>query len=522
MGDYHHGVRMRALVGIIVAAAVPVTAMAADNPPSRASLADLVRQQAAQLAKQSQQIQALQQRLSKVEAEEQAQHSKPVLAKRAATRPSASQLAANTSGTSSGPAATAQTDRNTQAISELQDKTALLQASASQHSSVDLSDGGPKFVSADGKRSFQIGGRLQFDASTTSGSRYSDKSDGRDISGTEARRLRLDFKGKIADHLHYRLQYDLAGNDASVRAAYIEPDFELAGHEVKLYFGNKYDDRTLSGATSSNNTWFMDRNFVNNAVEPDRGPYGLGVKGKIYGHNWHYSLAVTSGAIGRSNDTSDNVTYMSRVHWNPWRRGPNMVHLGAWGFYEDFDRSDSAVYKRIRTAGNFNDNVRIRSRLLRDPASSQAYGFELATSLGAFAAAAEYGHRHVDQRDSAGGENMAYDAYSVEAGYFLTGEHHGYSHKNGVWKFPHVKNPVTGGGYGAFEIATRYQALSFNDRPNYPGGNGHSTTIGVNWYPADWGRIMLNDILWYTNNRSGDYKGPDHGNTVEARLQVMF
>lgn len=522
MPDTTPRVATRVLVGLIATAAVPTVALADTPAPSRTSLAELVRQQAAQLAEQSRQIEALKKRLDRVEAEEGHQQATAVAHARPEAQPASKLRHNQLASTNSAARQAGRSAENARAIEALQDKTALLEASASHHAAIDLSDGGPKFISADGSRTFQIGGRLQFDASSTQGSRYDDKSDGRNISGTEARRLRVDFKGKLANHLRYRLQYDLAGNDASVRDAYISPDFELAGHEVKLYFGNKYDDRTLSGATSSNKTWFMERNFVNDAVEPDRGPYGLGAKAKVYGSSWHASLAITNGEIGRDNDTSDNTTYMSRVHWNPWTRGPNMVHLGTWGFYEDFDRSDDTVFKPTRAASHFNDNLRIRSRLLDDPSSSQAYGFELATSLGAFAAAGEYGRRHINQRHSAGGDDMAYDAYSVQAGYFLTGEHHGYSDKSGVWTFPTVAHPVTGGGIGAFELSARYEALDYNDRPTYPGGNGHNTTIGLNWYPADWGRIMLNDIIWYTHNRSGDFKGPDHGNTVAARLQVMF
>jgi len=33
---------------------------------------------------------------------------------------------------------------------------------------------------------------------------------------------------------------------------------------------------------------------------------------------------------------------------------------------------------------------------------------------------------------------------------------------------------------------------------------------------------MLNYTLWDTNNRSGDFQGPDDGNTLSARAQVIF
>ncbi|GAB3679735.1 OprO/OprP family phosphate-selective porin [Salinisphaera aquimarina] len=497
---------------LTMAPALAVTAQAATSD----ELAELVRQQSAMLKQQAAQIEKLQERLDDVE---QSQG----VAATTAPAPARTQPRVATS-VPTAEVKTAPDDGKTESLRDLRSRVALLEAGNASQSGIDWSDGAPEFISPDGERSFKIGGRLQFDASTTHGSRFDDTGADRNVSGTEARRLRLDASGQLARWLGYKLEYDLANNGASVRDAFLKTGFGLGSNDVALYLGNKYDDRTLDGATSSNKTWFMERSLVNEAIAPDRGSYGLGIKGKIYdgGRNWHGSFAITSGEVGRDNDTSDNVTYMSRVHWNPWRSGENMVHLGTWGFYEDFDQTDSTVFKNTRIADHFNENATIRSRGISDPDNSTAYGFELATSLGSFAAAAEYGERAVDQREESGDETMRYDAYSVQAGYFLTGEHHGYSHKSGVWKFPEVKHPLSAGGIGAFEIAARYQGLDYFDAPDYPGGNGRSRTFGLNWYPNDWSRLMVNYILWDTNNRSGDFQGADDGNTLSARVQVVF
>ena len=478
--------------------ATSLPALAADD----AALADLVNRQSEMLAAQARQLETLQARLAQLESREQPSQPSTV--------------------TSVSPTVVDEGQQNS--THKLRNRVALLEASQAGQSRIDWSDGGPKFISADGTRTFEIGGRLQFDGSTTTGSRFDDESTGRNISGTQARRLQLKFAGQLSERVGYKLQYDLAGNDVGMRDAYLSSQFELGKHDAVVYVGNKYDDRTLDGATSSNNTWFMERSFVNEAVAPDRGSYGLGVKGKVYGDSrtWHASLAVTNGRLGEDTDHSATTTYMSRAHWNPWTSGKDMVHLGVWGFYEDFDRSDDAVFKNINAADDFNDNVTIRSRKLDDPESSTAYGYEVATSIGAFAAAAEYGRRHVVQRGDSDGKDMSYDAYSVQVGYFLTGEQHGYSRKSGVWRLPEVKSPISAGGWGAFQLAARYQALDFDDGPDYPGGDGHATTLGLNWYPNDWSRVMLNYILWDTHNRSGDFKGPDDGSTLATRLQVVF
>lgn len=507
-----------AATALTLAPAVWVSAQAATND----ELAELVRQQSAMLKQQAAQIENLQDRLEDVE------QNRPVARANAGTSSPGNRARAPRLARKSAPAAKDQTPAtNTdedESLRALRTRVALLEAGNASQSGIDWSDGAPEFISPDGERSFKLGGRLQFDASTTHGSSFDDTGADRNISGTEARRLRIDASGRLARWLGYKLEYDLANNSASVRDAFLSTGFPLGSNDVALYLGSKYDDRTLDGATSSNKTWFMERSLVNDAVAPDRGSYGLGIKGKLYdgGRNWHGSLAITSGEIGRDNDTSDNVTYMSRVHWNPWGSGENMVHLGAWGFYEDFDQTDGTVFKNTRIADHFNDNATVRSRAISDPDNSDAYGLELATSLGSFAAAAEYGERTIDQQENEGDESFRYDAYSLQAGYFLTGEHHGYSNKSGVWKFPNVKHPVSAGGIGAFEVAARYEALDYYDAPDYPGGNGRSRTFGLNWYPNGWSRLMLNYTLWDTNNRSGDFQGPDDGNTLSARAQVIF
>lgn len=468
------------------------------NDAVSAELSDLVQRQSAMLARQEQQLQAMQTRLNQLEA--RAANDEPVQAAQVASGP--------------------RTSPDQEAIAELQSQVALLEASQSNQSHIDWSNGGPEFISADGSRRFSIGGRLHLDTSNTTGSEFDD----RNISGSTARRLQLDLAGQLSERIGYKLGYDLANNSVSMRDAYISSLFDWGGQDVEVYVGNKYDDRSLDGATSSNSTWFMERNFVNEALGPERGSYGLGLKGKVFGNNrdWHASVAVTNGRLGANTDRSGSTTYMGRAHWNPWYSGNNMVHIGGWGFYEDLDSSSGNVTNNINAADGYNDNVTIRARAVTNPESSRAHGIELAASLGSFAASAEYGQRTVDQREASGGESLNYDAWAVQASYFLTGEQHGYSRKSGVWRLPDIINPVSSGGWGAFQLAARYQELDFYDEPNYLGGEGDATTVGLNWYPNHWARVMLNYTRWDTHNRSVSHRGPDNGDTLSARLQLVF
>jgi phosphate-selective porin OprO/OprP len=101
-----------------------------------------------------------------------------------------------------------------------------------------------------------------------------------------------------------------------------------------------------------------------------------------------------------------------------------------------------------------------------------------------------------------------------ELGYFFTGETRGYKRGDGTWARTKVLNPVSKGGTGAFQIAARYDyvdlnsdALTLGATNNFTtgisslapaasrlarGGTQSSYILGLNWYPMDYVRVMLN------------------------------
>lgn len=506
--------RARVMTAVVASAAiyVPATAFA---QPSNDDLADLVRRQAAQIERLESRIQALE------------QDSDSAASGTAATAPSPRERSSDDERSvvdsrqqpESGPAAA---PPQPPSMAGMQQEIDELKRNSVQ---VDWKSGAPKFSSRDGQFSFQPLGRVQYDYSNTMGSDYSE----RDIDGSEFRRVRIGFQGQLMESLLYKAEFDFANNNSHVRDAYLATTKDFSLGQGVVYAGNKFGDRGLDGATSSNYTWFLERNTVANAISPESGYYNLGLSSAFYGNDdWHLSASVSKGDLNRSNDSSDNTTVTTRGHFNPYVSDTSVVHLGAWGFYEDFASGRQAsLTKNLRVASHFNDNVRIYSDTIDDPDTSNGYGFELAGLTGPVAAGAEYGRRTIDTR---GGPDTDYDAYAAQIGYSLTGEQFGYSTKNGVWSRPTIDHPVTAGGWGAWQVMARYDALDYDNSGSYAGGTGHGTTVGVNWYLNDYARFMLNWINWNTNNRVpmvGDpsdrkFTGSDDGNTISARAQVVF
>lgn len=84
--------------------------------------------------------------------------------------------------------------------------------------------------------------------------------------------------------------------------------------------------------------------------------------------------------------------------------------------------------------------------------------------------------------------NVRFDAWNVQAGWVLTGESRMYNFLDG-----HYDDPKPSSHYGAWEIAARLSSINLVDKNIY-GGSEHNATIGLNWYPNDTVKIMLNYI----------------------------
>lgn len=481
--------------------ALGATSLSALAQDADAALRTLVAQQAEQLRLQSAQLEQLNARLAALEDG----------APRAATAPVTGALASDTQAqVDAAVAATRQDD-----MAVLQAQVAQLAASGTGgNGNISWRRGGPEFRSADRFFTFHPRGRVLLDISSTRGSAFDD----RNITGTEMRQVRLGMEGGIGD-IGYKIDAELADNDISIKDAYLSYDTRLGSLPAEFYVGNKLKDRAIDSSTTLTRTPFMERNAVASVGSPDSGYFGLGAQMKLIGQNWHYSLGITGDDIGNSGSESDALTWTTRAHWNPIKRAAGFVHLGGWYVHEDFGNDVTSINKVPRIASSFNDNVRVSASSISDVDSEQIWGAELGGTWRSFWAFGEYAERTIR---STSADDFTQKATSAYAGWLITGEKPGFSSRSGVWGTTRVARPVTDGGIGAWELATRYDKYDFTDAARGRGGEGDAWTLGVNWYLNNWSRLMLNYVHWTTDNQVGAYQGPDSGNTVNVRAQVVF
>ena len=202
------------------------------------------------------------------------------------------------------------------------------------------------------------------------------------------------------------------------------------------------------------------------------------------------SLATTPGAAARNTfalsdppelTVDSNGTLLATTGAQP------VNHVSQWG---------------VETAGNFYNFY----------GQAGYYGFELDRSPVAyktFTNATTSGTTIVQP------SNNNFTAWYAQASWILTGESKGYSPATGAFTPPKPAKPFSfnGDGWGAFELAARYSDLNLNSHANdgsnvvtawtgastktytyyntVRGGDQRIVTLGLNWYPNNAVRFLL-------------------------------
>lgn len=352
--------------------------------------------------------------------------------------------------------------------------------------------------------------------------------------------LFLDTKGKISKVFEYKVEGNFGTNgSASLADGWLawkfNDNFRLQFGQFKLPF---LFEQTSSASTSI----FPERPLIDR-LAPGR-DIGMQLNGDIVeGGIVSYAAGISNGTGANTTDTNDAKDVFGQVRFLPFK----MLDMEDSG---DLQLAISGTHGNQKT-----DAVSGAASDVTDPSTGTTVidyqgttlvaghrdriGYEVLWAGGPASVTFEYARMdQTFQRNYAGGDpgtlkedGVKIDAWYLGGSYFLTGE------EKKLGALPKVKDPVSAGGWGAFEIAARYaffnpdQRLFLNQPTDAftvsPTSTGKVSQwfAGINYYPVNAVRFTLS---WVQNDFENDLDEGLEGRTfgdesaIMTRMQIMF
>jgi phosphate-selective porin OprO/OprP len=386
--------------------------------------------------------------------------------------------------------------------------------------------------------------------------------------GVNVRRARIGVIGKFLGDWDYALIYDFGGasdgfaSTASVggNAVGFLPGGALSGIENAYLsytgfkpFGGKLAVEggvmdlpyTLDEASSSNDIPFMER--ASSGITATN--IAAGDFRSTFGARWYtdrfwagaYVTGPTTGAIHSAssvnpNGTTEQLGAFARVAGQVVSGNDYSLHIGG-------DAEWLILPPHNLIAGTQTLTLSDRPELRIDPTTlvstgaiagvsgAQVYSAEAAGTYGPLFFQGEYFWYNIDRTAFAPLPSLKFQGGYAEAAYVLTGETRPYNPASASYGPIRPANPfsLSGGGWGAWEIAGRYSTIDLNDQvgaaTGIAGGRQTVYTLALNWYANGNVRLMLDYLHGNIAKQLSPTNFTDAGSKFDAvamRTQVAF
>lgn len=292
------------------------------------------------------------------------------------------------------------------------------------------------------------------------------------------RRLRTVTQGRLARHMEFYLNVDLAGNAVNVRDAYFDTRFSDA---FRVRVGKFKAPFSYDRLILVSSLLFVERGLTTQ-IASDR-DVGIQVLGDLHGAKVSYAAAVTNGTVdGGSVDSDPNESkdVTGRVVLKPWVGTSSSLSGfgvaaaastgtagGALPWFQTAARQVFFAYQNATGVGR-------RTRW-----SPQAFFYR-----GPFGAYAELvrSRGHVQREGTEA--RIDHDGWEITSSWVLTGEAAGERNVR-----PAVNFDPPSGHWGAVQVAARYHQLHVGPEAvangfAAPGASvtARAFTVGLNWY----------------------------------------
>lgn len=329
------------------------------------------------------------------------------------------------------------------------------------------------------------------------------------------RRGRLMFGMQLYRDWDVRATYDFTADPLDERG-FQNLYLRYSGiHRTRVYLGNMQEPIGLDWLTSSRTTLFMERAQMTALIPP----LHLGIAGNTQRRNWAAFAGLFGEQLHDGVDVRNGWGVSGRVVYTPIQTRQNILHVGLSGSHREPAENARSFISSSKT---FNvENARFSSIGLMQN-FSEILSTELAVRHGPMSMQFEYLRTFTDKQQAL--EVAEFDSWYIQAGWVVTGEKRPYNRTTRT--FDGVKpNSRLGlnGGTGAWEVGVRYSELSPVGQRQF-GNKESNLTLGINWYPTDYMRVMANYIRVRSDldfSRSPSLQN-EHANIFAMRFQVQF
>lgn len=333
---------------------------------------------------------------------------------------------------------------------------------------------------------------------------------------TRLRTARLGVEGTWNRDWAYKAEVNFNGGNAQWEDLILE----YKPNDMTSIMAGNFKTVSLENLTSSRYTTFMERGPFNDVLDIGR---VMNIGAKVNGANWTAAAFVSGDSVNNSDVSGGRETagVNGRVTFAPVNTDEQKLHLGGWARYrtrgDDADPAAAGVQNfryRARNNTNYGDRyIDTGSIGVRDT----MIGAEAAWVYKNVSLQGEYAMADITRMADQDGE---FNAWYVAASWFPTGEQRRYEANKGEFNRVKILNPVTAGGWGAWELGLRYDNVDLTETGVATAGEYSAWTAGVNWYPFPYVRLMAN----YTQSKNDNpIAGADVDvNTLQFRAQFDF
>jgi len=387
-------------------------------------------------------------------------------------------------------------------------------------------DKGFYIESADKQHKIRFDGRFQGDFKSYLG-------DHPDHSSFYIRRARLAASGTLYKYYDFRVEAEFGKGGSRLNDGFMNihywPHAQLKLGQFKVPF-------SMEELTSDNWIDFIERSLVNRLV-PSR-DIGVMIHGNLLDQLFYYQLGVFNGfKLNQVNDQDDTKDVAFRLMIAPFIKTGNKafegLRFGGAMTYGNNNLSKNQFWNagQLKTAAG-TTYLSMANGVVQDGNRTRG-GLELYWDWGSTALKGEY---IVAQLEGLKINNLNND-FDIKGGYlsishYLTGEKFGY--KNGKPSRSAVPlNKFESGkpGWGAWQIGARFEFLKADQRLLDQGyvdstlytDKTYGYTLGVNWYPNEMVRLMLNYYhIKFDDTITVSGKQINDENVILSRFEIVF